>query len=59
MTDIQNDLRPKKENSTRNRRQKITSVQSDRLLKMLVLKDGRQNLSDLTAEFNMHGTHGH
>ena len=40
------------ENNTRSGRPKLTSVQSDRLLNMLVLKDRRQNLSDLTSKFN-------
>ena len=40
------------ENSTRSGRPKLTSVQSDRLLNRMVLKDRRQNLSDLTSEFN-------
>ena len=45
-------VRKSVENSTRSGRPKLTSVQSDRLLNRLVLKDRRQNLSDLTSEFN-------
>ena len=40
------------ENDSRSGRPKLTSAQADRVLNRLVKKDRRQNLSDLTAEFN-------
>jgi transposase-like protein len=40
------------ENGSRNGRLKLTSVKADRVLNRLALKDRRQNLCDLTSEFN-------
>ena len=40
------------ENDPRSGRPKKMSVQSERILKRLVLRDRRQNLGDLTEEFN-------
>ena len=46
-------IRKSVENSTRSGRRKLTSVRSDRLLNRLVLKDRRQNLSDLTSNLTV------